>query len=81
MTTEIVIELFYVMTELTNADMSLLFSVHRVLQLCWTLTKHCIFYDFMATAYEKLVKHLILAIRQLEQLKTRESCIQVILYR
>ncbi len=29
----------------------------------------------MATAYENLVKHLKLAIRQLEQLKTRESAI------
>ena len=37
MTTKVVIELFYVMAELTNADISLLFSVHRVLQLCRTL--------------------------------------------
>ncbi len=29
----------------------------------------------MATAYENLVKHLKLAIRQLEQLKTRESSV------
>ena len=29
----------------------------------------------MATAYENLVKHLKLAIRQLEHLKTRESTV------
>ncbi len=29
----------------------------------------------MATAYENLIKHLKLAIRQLEQLKTSESCV------
>ncbi len=29
----------------------------------------------MATAYENLIKHLKLAIRQPEQLKTRESCV------
>ena len=29
----------------------------------------------MATAYENLIKHLKLAVRQLGQLKTRESCI------
>ncbi len=57
------------MSQLTNGDITLLFSAHRVLQVCRSLTKHCI----LATAYENVVKHLKLAIRQMEQLTKMET--------
>ncbi len=51
------------MSQITNADINLLFSVHRVPWLCKTLTKHC---KSMANANENLLKHLRLAVRQLK---------------
>jgi len=71
MAADLVIEIIYDMLELTHADITLVFSVNRVLKLCRTLTELCIFHLLLATAYENLIKHLRLAIRQLEVSKTR----------
>ncbi len=54
------------MIELTNRDITLLFSVHRVLRLCRTVTKLYNFSRSMANANENLLKHLRLAVRQLK---------------
>ncbi len=53
------------MSQLTNIDITVQFSVHRVLQLCRKQSKVCVFYHLMAMCYENLVKHLKLATRQL----------------
>ncbi len=65
------------MIELTKPDKTLVLSAQRVLWLCRTLTnlsfKTLNLLQFMATAYENLVKHLKLVIRQLEQLTNKIS--------
>ncbi len=72
---ELSIDIICIMSQLTNLDIPLGFSVHRVQQLCRTLTKHWIYCNFMATAFENLVKHLKLAIRQLEELRSTKKSI------
>ena len=63
------------MSQVTNADITLVFSVHRVLQVCNTLTKLCILCKSIATAYENLVKHLKLVIRQLVDLQDKTESV------
>ena len=62
-TAEIIAEIICILSQLSNADRSLLFSACRVLQLCRSLTKHCI----MAIAYENLIKHLKLAVEKIKE--------------
>ncbi len=64
---EIIIEIICTMSQSTKPDVTLFFSVHRVLWLCGTLTKLYFYCNYMATAFENLIKHLKLAIRQLEE--------------
>ena len=68
--TELFIDIICIMSQLTKPGITLLFSVYRVLWLCRTLTKLCIYCNSMATAFENLIKHLKLAIRQLEELSS-----------
>ena len=63
------------MSRMTNPDRTLFFSVHRVLWLCRTVTELCIYCNSMATAFENLIKHLKLAIRQLEDLSSGSKCV------
>ena len=65
--TDLVIEIVYIMSHLTKPDLTLVFSVHRVLYLCRTLTKLYFDCNFMATDFENLIERLKLAIRQLEE--------------
>ena len=71
--TEVVIDLICIMSQLTKPDKTLFFPVYRVLWLCGILTKLYFYCNFMATAFENLIKHLKLTIQQLEELSTRGS--------
>ena len=71
--TELIIEIICIMSRMTNPDITLFFSAHRVLWLCGTLTNLYFYCNFMATAFENLSKHLKLAIRQLEELSTSKK--------
>ena len=53
--TELVMYIICIMSQLTYPNILFCF-VHRVQQLCRTLTKLCIYCKFMGTAYENLLR-------------------------